>query len=346
MDVGVLLSDLPRSWGAKRQFDELLRQVEAAQRNGFTYLCLGSHFLYGDYTCLQPIPVFARLAAEVDPHVRLVSTVIPSPVYHPVLLAEDLATLDVVSEGRLIVGLGLGYRPEEFEYLGVPFKERVRRFEEGLGLMKAIWTQRSVTFSGEFWQLENAEPHIETWQDPYPPIWLGGHAPKAVERAGRVADNWIIPPALELSEAGPLLEAFHAGQTARGIAPRPQPLRRNVFLGADRHDAIEQFMRASAKRYLHYARNGHEQWRPEEVERNFEEFVGSHVIAGSADEVLAQVRDIARSLPVNPLILRAGWPDMDPDWFVSYLDALGSQLVPGIAEIEPSLPSPAASAPA
>jgi alkanesulfonate monooxygenase SsuD/methylene tetrahydromethanopterin reductase-like flavin-dependent oxidoreductase (luciferase family) len=335
VDTGVLLSDFPKSWGPRRQFDELLRQVEAAQRNGFRYLCLGQHFLYGDYTCLQPIPVFARLAAEVGPDVRLVSTIIMSPVYHPVQLAEDLATLDVMTEGRLIVGIGLGYRPEEFEYLGVPFGERVRRFEEGLELMKAIWTQPSVTFAGEFWQLAGAEPHIETWQDPYPPVWLGGHAPKAVRRAGRVANGWIIPPAVELADVGPLLDIFREEQARRGLPPSLQPLRRNVFLGADRQDAMEQFMRASANRYLHYARNGHEQWRVDEIERSFVDAVGGHVLAGSAGDVLAQLQQIARTLPVNPLILRAGWPDMDPDWFISYLDTLGAELVPGIAEIEP-----------
>lgn len=333
MDVGVLLSDFPKSWGPRRQFSELLRQVEAAQRNGFTYLCLGQHFLYGEYTCLQPIPTFARLAAEVDPNVRLVTTILMSPVYHPVQLAEDLATLDVMTEGRLIAGIGLGYRPEEFTYLGVPFGERVRRFEEGLELMKAIWTQPSVSFAGEFWELESAEPHIETWQQPYPPIWLGGHAEKAIRRAGRVADGWIIPPAVEEADLGPLLEVFRAGQAALGLTPSLQPLRRNVFLGRDKQDAMEQFMRASANRYLHYARNGHEQWRVDEIERNFHDAVGHHVLAGSADQVLGELRRLAATFPVNPLILRAGWPDMDPDWFVSYVDQLGLELVPGLAEV-------------
>ena len=336
MDVGVLLSDLPKDWGPKRQFTELLRQVEAAQRNGFTYLCLGQHFLYGDYTCLQPVPVLARLAAEVDPHVRLVTTVMMSPVYHPVLLAEELASLDVMTEGRLVVGIGLGYRPEEFDYLGVPFGERVQRFEEGLDLMKAVWTQPSVTFSGRFWQLSGAEPHIRSWQSPHPPVWIGAHAPVAVRRAGRMADKWIVPPAVDLAEVGPLLELFFAEQSARGLARSPQPLRRNVFLGADQDDALEQFRRASAARYLHYARNGHEVWRPDEVARDFAEVVGAHVLAGSPDDVLAEIRQIAATLPVDPLILRAGWPGMDPDWFVAYLDDLGRRLVPGIAEIVPS----------
>jgi alkanesulfonate monooxygenase SsuD/methylene tetrahydromethanopterin reductase-like flavin-dependent oxidoreductase (luciferase family) len=335
VDVGVLLSDFPKSWGPKRQFDELLRQVETAQRNGFTYLCLGQHFLYGDYTCLQPVPVFARLAAEVGPDVRLVSTIIMSPVYHPVILAEELATLDVMTEGRLIVGLGLGYRPEEFDYLGVPFGERVRRFEEGLDLMKAVWTQPSFSFAGEFWQLENAEPHIETWQQPYPPIWLGGHAPKAIRRAGRVADGLIIPPAVGLGEIGGLLDIFLEEQAARGIAPSLQPLRRNVFLGKDRADAMSEFIRASANRYLHYAKNGHEQWTVEEVRQSFEQVVGAHVLVGSADEVLTDIQQIAATFPVNPIVLRAGWPDMDPDWFISYLERLGSELVPGIKAIQP-----------
>src|SRR5690606_560821 len=88
MDVGVLLSDLPRAWVPQRQFSELLRQVDAAQRNGFKYLCVGQHVLYGEYTYLQPVPMLARLAAEVDPDVRLVTTVIVSPLYHPVAPAE------------------------------------------------------------------------------------------------------------------------------------------------------------------------------------------------------------------------------------------------------------------
>jgi alkanesulfonate monooxygenase SsuD/methylene tetrahydromethanopterin reductase-like flavin-dependent oxidoreductase (luciferase family) len=211
----------------------------------------------------------------------------------------------------------------------------VRRFEEGLELMKAIWTQPSVTFAGEFWQLDAAEPHIDTWQDPYPPVWLGGHALKAIRRAGRVANGWIIPPALELHEIGPLLDIFREEQAKRGLPPTLQPLRRNVFLGTDRDDAMDQFRRASANRYLHYAKNGHEQWRVDEIEKSFAEAVGAHVLAGSADDVLGQIQQIARTLPVNPLILRAGWPDMDPDWFISYLDKLGAELVPGVKEIKP-----------
>src|SRR5579872_3110364 len=127
VQVGLLLSDVPVSVSPSQQFRDVLRIVEAAQANGLTYIAIGQHFLYGDLRWLQPVPLLARLAAEVDPHVRLVTQVMIAPLYHPVMLAEELATLDIVSEGRLIVGLGLGYRIAEYAAFDVNFKQRGRR---------------------------------------------------------------------------------------------------------------------------------------------------------------------------------------------------------------------------
>src|SRR5437016_63435 len=124
VQVGLLLSDVPASVPPAQQFRDVVRIAEAAQRNGFTYIAIGQHFLYGDLRWLQPVPLLARLSAHVNPDVKLVTQIMIAPLYHPVMLAEEIATLDVVTEGRLVFGVGLGYRPEEFGYLGVPFKER------------------------------------------------------------------------------------------------------------------------------------------------------------------------------------------------------------------------------
>jgi len=119
--TGLLMTDIPRSVGPRQQFSDILRVVDAAQAAGLTYVCFGQHFLYGDLSYPQPVPLLARLAAHVDPHVRLVTSVLVTPLYHPVVLAEELATLDMVTEGRLVVGAGIGYVPDEFSCLGVPF---------------------------------------------------------------------------------------------------------------------------------------------------------------------------------------------------------------------------------
>src|SRR3954465_15044357 len=112
MRIGGILGDVHGSVSPKDHLDGLLRQVEAVQRNGLTYVTMGHHYLYGDYRWLQPIPTLARIAAELDDSVTLRTAVLQVPLYHPIALAEELATLDIMTRGRLVVGAGAGYRED------------------------------------------------------------------------------------------------------------------------------------------------------------------------------------------------------------------------------------------
>src|SRR6202012_4274741 len=168
MRFGLILGDLPTSVSPREHFGQLLRQVHAAAAAGFSLLARGQHYLYGDVRCLQPIPTLARLAAEVDDHVQLATTVLIAPLTHPVALAEDLATLDIVTGGRLIVGLGLGYRREEYQQFGVPFGDRVARFEEGVAVLRRLWSQAEGKTAGPGWPLDPATPHLGPVQQPGP----------------------------------------------------------------------------------------------------------------------------------------------------------------------------------
>ena len=82
------------------------------------------------------------------------------PLYHPVMLAEEVATLDIVTEGRLVFGIGLGYRPEEFDYFGVPYTESGKRLDETLEIVKRLWTEDEISHHGRFWQLDKVRPHL------------------------------------------------------------------------------------------------------------------------------------------------------------------------------------------
>ena len=97
MKFGMLIGDVPREVDPLEQLDGILRQVEAGQRNGLSHFVIGHHFLYGDLRWLQPIPLLARLAGEIDEHVRLGMSVLLAPLYNPIVLAEELATLDIVT---------------------------------------------------------------------------------------------------------------------------------------------------------------------------------------------------------------------------------------------------------
>jgi alkanesulfonate monooxygenase SsuD/methylene tetrahydromethanopterin reductase-like flavin-dependent oxidoreductase (luciferase family) len=336
VQFGILIGDERTSISPADHFDGLLRQVEAAQRNGFTYITIGQHFLYGDLRWLQPIPTLARLAAEVDRNTRLVTTIIVAPLYHPVILAEELATLDIVTEGRLIVGAGLGYRTEEYRLLGVPFEERGKRFEEGLELMIKLWTQDTVDHHGRFWTVENATTHLRPRQQPHMPLWLGAHKEPGVRRAARIADTWTVPPEFTPARIAELIEAFREERQRAG-RPMPSgfPLRREVMLGSSREDAMERFARRARGRYLTYAERELGSHDPQVIRERFTDAVKGHVVAGTPEQVIADLAELSRAVPVDPIVVRPHWPGMTVEEVTGYLDELGREVVPALRALQP-----------
>jgi alkanesulfonate monooxygenase SsuD/methylene tetrahydromethanopterin reductase-like flavin-dependent oxidoreductase (luciferase family) len=335
VQVGLLLSDVPTSVPPSQQFRDVLRIVEAAQANGLTYIAVGQHFLYGDLRWLQPVPLFARLAAEVEPHVRLVTQIMIAPLYHPVLLAEEIATLDVVTEGRLIFGAGLGYRPEEFGYLGVPFAERAARMDESLQLMQQLWTEDDVSFHGRFWTLEHVRPHLKPVQSPHPPIWIGAHSLAGARRAGRYGDAYACPPETPLDEVAERYAAVKAGFDTRGKAFGPQPLRRNVLIADTLEQAVTEYARVAQGRYITYADRGLDVMAANDLERDFATAVAGHAVIGTADDVTKQLLDLVTMLPVDPVLVRPQWPTMDADETIEAINRLGAQVVPALRAVEP-----------
>ena len=335
VQVGLLLSDVPASVSPSQQFRDVLRIVEAAQANDFTYIAIGQHFLYGDLRWLQPVPLLARLAAEVEPHIRLVTQIMIAPLYHPVLLAEEIATLDVVTEGRLVFGVGLGYRPEEFGYLDVPFRERAARLEESLQLMQQLWTEDEVHFHGRFWTLEGVKPHLKPVQKPHPPIWIGAHSLAGARRAGRFADGYACPPETPVDEVLERYAAVKEGFEARGKTFGPQPLRRNVLVADTREQAVTEYARVAQGRYITYAQRGLDVMADSDLEQDFAAAVAGHAVIGTPDDVTKQLTDLVTTLPVDPLLVRPQWPTMDADETIAAIKRLGTQVVPAIRALQP-----------
>jgi probable F420-dependent oxidoreductase len=154
--------------------------------------------------------------AAVTQRVRLGTSVLVLPMRHPLPLAKELATLQNLSDGRLILGAGVGWLEPEFAALGVPFNERGRRLDEGLAMMRAVWTQDPVTFKSRF-----IPAVIEGMtMTPMPispiPLWLGGSSDAALHRAIRIADGWHgsrHTPA----EAAPMVQKLRAGRPEAGF---------------------------------------------------------------------------------------------------------------------------------
>jgi len=342
VQVGVLLSDVPTSVPPAKQFSDVQRVVEAAQANGFTYIAIGQHFLYGDLRWLQPVPLLARLAADVDPHVRLVTQIMIAPLYHPVLLAEEIATLDVVTEGRLVFGAGLGYRPEEFGYLGVPFAERAARMDESLELIRRLWTEDEVTHAGRFWQLDAVRPHVKPVQQPHPPVWIGAHSLAGARRAGRFGDGYVCPPETPVEEIVQRYAVVRDGFAARAKPFGPQPLRRNVLVADTTEEALVEYARVAQGRYLTYAQRGLDVMDRQALTDDFAAAVAGHAVVGTPDDVTARLCELVTTLPVDPLLLRPQWPSMEVGEAIAAIDRLGREVVPVLRDVTPrtDLPEP------
>ncbi|HEX8135050.1 MAG TPA: TIGR03619 family F420-dependent LLM class oxidoreductase [Actinomycetes bacterium] len=139
---------------------------------------------------LDPVVSLAHLAGRTD-RIRLGVAVLNMPFVSPALLAKQLATLDILSNGRLDVGLGVGWSKVEFAASGVPLERRGQRAEEFLRALRALWTDEVVELDGEFYRIPPARAEPKPVQRPHPPVLLGGSAEVALRRAGRVAAGWI-----------------------------------------------------------------------------------------------------------------------------------------------------------
>lgn len=161
-----------------------------AEEMGFDSLWTGENLL-GPSERLDPFALLGAWAAATR-RITLGSNVTRLPLRHPLLLAQAVATVDALSGGRFILGVGVGGdEPREFAALGVPLSERGRRTDATLGALKALWGEGSAEYHSRFFSFEGVELRPRPLQRPHPPIWVAGRSEAAVRRAARVGDGYI-----------------------------------------------------------------------------------------------------------------------------------------------------------
>jgi len=185
------------------------RVATAADERGFASLWTFQRLLHpvdeewgsAYHAVLDPLASLGY-AAAVTSRIRLGVAVVMAPYYAPIVLAKALTTLDVLSEGRLDVGLGLGWSAQEFEAVGVPMAGRGARAEEFVEVLKAVWTQDPVEHHGPLYDVPLSHVDPKPVQRPHPPLLMGGGAPAALRRVGRIADGWISSSRTDLTTVG------------------------------------------------------------------------------------------------------------------------------------------------
>lgn len=224
---------IPQAWttgGIDRP--RIRRFLERAEALGFESAWVVEQVL-GTLPCLEPVQLLSW-AAALTSRIRLGTAVLLTPLRSPVHLAKSLATLDQLSGGRLDVGIGLGGNPKIYAAFGISAARRVARFNEGLRLMQALWTEPRVTFGGEFWQLENAALEPKPLQRPHPPLWVGAHHPDAFRRSVAWAKGFMGAGSATTATFAKEVALLRTLLTEAGRDPGSIEIGKRVYVGVDR----------------------------------------------------------------------------------------------------------------
>lgn len=211
--------------------EAVARVARAAEDAGYESVFTGEHVVLMDpQEPPSPLPPSARCldqalalswAAAHTKTLRLGTGIIILPQRNPVVIAKELATLDVLSGGRLLFGVGVGYVEREFEAMGVPFGERGARTSEHIEAIRALWTMERPAFDGEFTRFSGIQSHPQPVQRPHPPMLVGGMSPPAYRRAVKHANGWYG-----------FFQSVDATQAAlRGLAEAARRVERPAALG-------------------------------------------------------------------------------------------------------------------
>lgn len=213
--------------------------AQRAEALGFRDLWVTENTLNDVSMCFDPVVVLTH-AAAVTSTIRVGASVVVLAVHHPAMVAHQWATLDYVSNGRAILGVGLG-RDHHYRQFEVPQEGKVARFREEVQLIRALWSEEKVTFHGRFYNLDNETMSPRPVQKPLP-LWMGVGHPDAVRRTAELADGWMGSGGSRIAQFGQSVPILKEALAARGRDPENFPISKRVFMAVDENPAVARRM--------------------------------------------------------------------------------------------------------
>jgi alkanesulfonate monooxygenase SsuD/methylene tetrahydromethanopterin reductase-like flavin-dependent oxidoreductase (luciferase family) len=258
--------------------------MAAGEELGFTSAWVTEHHFVPDGHVSSPLSFVAALASRTE-SMRIGTGILLPSFYEPIKLAEDVSTVDLLSDGRVTLGLGLGYRDAEFDGFGVPKRERVGRMVETVKFMRRVWTGDPVSFDGEFVQCENLE--VTPTPAAGPPVWLGAISESAVRRAARLGEAWMAGPFHPLQGITKRVDWYEEEDEMREL-----PILRHCFVSED--DAW-----AKVRDGIEYVERQHYEWDDTEWEEGALDHIRETGFFGTPEEVAADIEAYREELDVD-----------------------------------------------
>ncbi len=322
-------SQHPKSKDAATGLAEQIRLVHKARDEGWDSLWKGQHFLTDSSSQLSTIVLLTRLAVEagdMDIGVGLLLL----PLLNPVEVAEHAASLDVVTGGRLILGLGIGYRDVEYAAFGVPKTDAAKRFSANFRIVRDLLAGRSVVADVPWCNLRSAELSVRPQQSPVP-LWMGANSDAAVRRTARMADAWLINPHAPLPTITRQQEIYFDERRRHGLPdPEAIPVMREVFCAARSQDAHELAERYLGSKYRAYAAWGQDEVLPDNDSFGapFADLADHRFIVGNPEECLKSLLAWRDSTGANHFLFRIHWSGMPIETAEAALELLSREVLP------------------
>jgi len=318
MKVGLFINtQFPEGFNLAERVPEMVSQVCAARDAGFSSLWFPHHWLTHPMQMLQLTPVMGYVAAHAQ-GMTIGPNILILPPLNPMHIAEEAATLDVLTGGNFILGVGLGYRQPEFDAFGIPLAERAPRFNEAIGLMRRLWTEDRVTHKGRFYTVNDAGLSAKPVRPGGPPLYIAGFAEPAVRRAARIGDAWLIMNN-GLGVVAPLMQTYRAALKEYGRTPIEFPITVECYVGERNATAYDE-----CRGPLEYKYNAYAAWGLDDrPAQSFEDLARDRFIIGDKTAVKEEIARYRELLGVDHFIMRCQWPGLPQEQVLGSIRRLG-----------------------
>jgi probable F420-dependent oxidoreductase len=270
-------------------YERIYRFCERAEELGFDFATFTHHRFSPERPFLSsPFVIMSAIAARTR-RLELATTIFVLPLYHPLDVAEAVASLDHISRGRVVLGVGTGYRAYEAQAVGVRFAERVSRMTEAIEVLRLAWSEAPASFHGRHFRFDAVEVVPKPVRRPHPPIWIGALEARPVERAGRIADGWIAPFLQTLETLGGRAELYRASAAAHA-RPSSICLERDAAVSGDRELARAAWLGRNVPLANYYRAQGAPlpDW-PDASAPGWGEVAPGRAIAGTPEECIRAI---------------------------------------------------------
>jgi alkanesulfonate monooxygenase SsuD/methylene tetrahydromethanopterin reductase-like flavin-dependent oxidoreductase (luciferase family) len=336
--IGLFTGQIPK--GVDRtyteEYQEAVELVELAEEEGFDAAWVSEHHFSEDGYLPSLLPLLAAFAGATE-RVELGTGLVLAPFHNPIRLAEDFAVVDQLSGGRLICGLGIGWREEEFREFGISMKSRVRRIEEITSILRLAWNEERFNFSGRHYNYEGVS--VTPKPARVPTIFIGGFVDDAIRRAGRIGDGYIS------SRANPerVADAFRMAAEERAKAGHEGPpaagLLINVFASPDPErdwPMVRDGIGHQLGVYSGWRAGTNVPGQPLEVMPPDEDTIRKTTAFGTPEQVVDFLRPFAETLggfPESHMVCRIHYPGMTYEQAAPGVELFARQVIPRLREI-------------